>query len=410
MEVRNRRWVRLNRELFRNMIFNITANVIPILLLQIILLPLLSRGMDSNEYGLVVTILAMLNVVPSTLGNTLNNIRLLHNNNYKKKSFIGDFNIILIGSSVVNLLIVLVSSIYYLKTYNSNTNETAHVLLIVLLSLLWMYREYFIVTFLIDLRYDKILINNLLLSFGYILGFVCFWLTSYWEFIYIIGYVLSDIHILNKSILWKESIVMTELFKNTCKEYLMYVISCIISRLVIYADKLLLYPILGGTVVTIYYVATLSSKVIVLLISPISNVILSHISKEQTTSKNGLFKVLIWGSSVCVVGYFGCLFFSEPVLRIIYPNYVDSAMGYIWLTTAIAMTRVLIGLINPFILRFLTMKWQVIINTISLLLYVSISMTLLIFWGLYGFCIGGLITNLVKIMIMLFIYNSANKV
>ena len=60
-----------------DMFLNIVATAIPTFVLQLIILPLISGKMESQNYGLLVTILALLKIVPSTMGNVLNNIRLL---------------------------------------------------------------------------------------------------------------------------------------------------------------------------------------------------------------------------------------------------------------------------------------------------------------------------------------------
>ena len=256
----------------------------------------------------------------------------------------------------------------------------------------------------IDVRYDKILINNMILALGYLAGYCLFRMTLSWEVVYIVGYLLSDMHLLKDSKLWKEPLKITKLFCITSKEYVLFVIACVIARLITYADKILLFPILGGTVVSIYYVATLSSKVILLLISPISNVILNYLSKTDKTSVDSFFKMLKLGILICILGYGFSMFITEPVLKIIYPDYVEMAMKYVYLTTLTAMIRVLIGLINPYILCFLSMKWQMFINLITLFIYIFISLVLLKNWGLYGFCIGGLITNLFKMLVMISLF------
>lgn len=394
----------LNNELIKNMALNIIANVVPICFLQLVLLPFLSRFLDSEEYGLMVTIIAVLNVVPSTLGNTLNNIRLLHNKKYIENNCNGDFNIMLLMGSLINIIILIFYSVFCLKVEYSGRNLITHILLIILLSIFWIIREYFIVAFLIDVRYDKILVNNIILTLGYLVGYCLFQMTLLWEVVYIAGYLLSDLHLLKDTMLWKEPLKITKLFYTTCKEYVLFVIACIIARLITYADKLLLFPILGGTVVSIYYVATLSSKVILLLISPISNVILNYLSKSDRTSIKSFVKMLKLGTIICVLGYCFSMFITEPVLKIIYPDYVEMAMKYVYLTTLTAMIRVLIGLINPYILCFLSMKWQMLINLITLFMYIFISLILLKKWGLYGFCIGGVITNLFKMLVMISLF------
>lgn len=55
----------MKKKIFFDMILNIVATSIPTVVLQLLILPSLSNYMDGNAYGLMVTILAVLNVVPS---------------------------------------------------------------------------------------------------------------------------------------------------------------------------------------------------------------------------------------------------------------------------------------------------------------------------------------------------------
>ena len=106
----------MKKKIFFDMILNIVATSIPTVILQLLILPSLSNYMDGNAYGLMVTILAVLNVVPSTIGNVLNNVRLLHEESYKKDNEQGDFQILLTIFQAINLLIMITVSIYYLGT------------------------------------------------------------------------------------------------------------------------------------------------------------------------------------------------------------------------------------------------------------------------------------------------------
>ena len=55
-----------------DMLLNIAANAIPVFALQLLILPSLSNYMGADAYGLLVTVLALLNVVSAAIGNALN--------------------------------------------------------------------------------------------------------------------------------------------------------------------------------------------------------------------------------------------------------------------------------------------------------------------------------------------------
>lgn len=355
--------------------------------------------MPSDDYGLLVTILALLNVVPATLGNVLNNIRLLHETDYQEKNIHGDFNLLLIISEVANIIIVGIFAVAY-----SGNIVFIDVLLTTCVAIVWLLREYFIVAFRLIINYKAILLNNIIMVIGYGVGYGLFLILGQWQIIYLSGYIFSLVYIIAHCSLWKEPVQKTELFKMITSESTMLLIAGLLTRVIIYADKLLIYPILGGTMVAIYYAATIFGKVVSLVVNPVSSVALTYLSKRKSKDNKMFGYTLLIGCAVCLVGYIACIIISKPVLKILYPDFVDEAMHYILLTTGVAVLTAWISLINPFIMKFFSMKWQIAINGGTAAIYVILSMTLLNFWGLYGFCVGALITYILKLLLMITIY------
>lgn len=355
--------------------------------------------MPSDDYGLLVTILALLNVVPATLGNVLNNIRLLHETDYQEKNVHGDFNLLLIISEAANIIIVGI----FVVAYSGNI-VFIDVLLTTCVAVVWLLREYFIVAFRLIINYKAILLNNIIMVIGYGVGYGLFLIFGQWQIIYLSGYCFSLAYIIVHCSLWKEPIQKTELFKMITSESTMLLVAGLLTRVIIYADKLLIYPILGGTMVAIYYAATIFGKVVSLVVNPVSSVALTYLSKRKSKDNKMFSYTLLIGFVVCLVGYIACIIISKPLLKILYPDFVDEAMHYILLTTGVAVLTAWISLINPFIMKFFSMKWQIAINGGTAAIYVILSMTLLHFWGLYGFCIGALMTYILKLLLMIAIY------
>lgn len=392
------------KKIIFDMFLNILAVSIPTFVLQLVILPSVSNYLPDERYGLLVTILSFLNVVPSTIGNVLNNIRLLFNNDYIENNEIGDFNLLALILAVIDVLLTIVFVLFYERSVSP-----FRLILVVLVSVLWLYREYYVVTFRLKIDYIKILICNFLRILGYFIGFLIFRQTLQWEWIYILGLLFSLLYCLIMGTLWKEPIKRTSLFKKTSTQGLMLVIAKVLNRSISYADKMLIYPILGGAVVSVYYAATIFGKVVSLMITPINSVALTYLAKVST-KKNSTFKsALMIGSCVCVLGYVACLLVSRPVLSILYPQYVDQAMKYIAITTCTTVLYALSSIVDPFIMKFFDMKWQIVINGSTVLVYLVICLTLLKFWGLMGFCIGALITNALKLLFMIFIYFRCNE-
>ena len=380
-----------------DMTLNIAATAIPTFVLQLVILPLLSRDMSDSRYGLLVTIIALLNVVPSTIGNALNNVRLIYG---EKENESGDYNALLLILAAVNL--VAVASITYL--YEKEISAVS-LFLILLISLMWLAREYFIVAFRIKLNYIHILISNITLVIGYAAGYLLFKATGRWQYIYLLGLACSLAFIFWKSDLWKEPLKRTDSFRGITIQTVLLTLAGLLTRITTYADKMLVFPFLGGAVVSVYYAATLFGKAISLVITPVSSVMLSYLSKRRKKDDDLFRLTFLCSAAVCICAYFLCIAVSRPILGLLYPQFVDEAMKYIWITTGTTILVALISIVNPFVLRFFDMKWQLVINGAYVLFYVVLSLSLLGAYGLWGFCVGALAATSVKLLFTLFIYH-----
>ena len=381
------------KKIIYDIVFNIIASIIPTFVLQIILLPLLAANTKEDLYGLILSIISIITVVAGSLGNALNNIRLVKNENYISYRAEGDFGPILIAESIGASIVTA----YLTRKYIFDRTE---LFLIILLTILWTGREYLIVAFRLKLNFKSIMLNNLLLVIGYFLGYAVFKLTGYWEYIYIIGIIFSIGYIITHSSIIKERFVITPLFKNTITELIFLIFAAVINNLLNYADRIILYPLIGGAAVSIYYVSTLFGKLISMLISPLNSVVLSYLSQVNKFNKRAFLNALLSSVIVACLGYIMCLVMADPILHLLYPQWVEKSIRYIPITTVTAMITMMTGMLSPFILRFCAMKWQVIINGISLCIYILASVALFQKFELFGFCLGILCSHLAKFLII----------
>ena len=76
-------------------IVNIFASSLMTIVLQLLIYPFFSQKLSSVQYGTILTIMGVVNTFIGTVGNSLNNVRLVCNNQYERDNN-GDFNILLI--------------------------------------------------------------------------------------------------------------------------------------------------------------------------------------------------------------------------------------------------------------------------------------------------------------------------
>lgn len=392
------------RKIAIDMILNIGGTAIPTLLLQLVILPLLAAKIESDQYGLAITIIAFITLISSATGSMLNNIRLIYDAYYKEKGYDGDYNIILVVLGVLNALLITLFSIIYDSNYTFYS-----LILTIIITLSWYLLEYLIVAFRLKINYKAILYTHLLKTIGYFVGYALFCVTRCWQMIYVVGNLFGLTYIVIKSDLLLEPYRITPAFKITINQGTKLLIANFFSYILTYADKFLVFPVLGGTMVAIYSTSCTLGKVISLAISPVNSVSLTYLAKMKKR-RNDYFKyAFMIGTGFCLCGYFICIIISKPILSLIYPQFVDEAVKYIWITTGTAVINAMISIINPFILRFFDMKWQMVLTGITATLYIILCVLLASFYGLIGFCYGTMITAIIKAILTIIIYNRCRE-
>lgn len=389
----------VKRKIIIDAILNIIATAIPIMIVQLIILPIIGNKLGDAQYGLVITLVSLSTLLSQPFGSVLNNIRLLTYTEYEKNNITGDFNILLLGAIIINSFTMIFGTIYYEGTFSFIS-----IVLILILSCFDLIRQYSIVSFRIKLNYKAIVINNFILGIGYLLGLVLFLITGYWQFIYILGSALSLYYIMRNSNLLKEKLTRTQYFKITTYKSSVLLLSSFMGNILLYADKLLIFPLLGPTAVSIYYTATLLGKIISMAITPISSVMLSYLAKMEKMKVKNFIYVISFTLIVGVIGYFATILISSPVLNFLYPNWAKKSMELIQVTTATAIIGMIGSVINPIILRFNNVNWQIIISGTNLIVYIICVVIFYNLYGLIGFSIGVLLASIFKLLLMISIY------
>lgn len=377
---------------------SIIGTAVPLTILQLVILPSMAGGLDVETYAIVVTMLSVFNLFPGTLGNALNNIRLIYSERYYRSRSVGDFQYLFALCLFTSSLLVAVLAIAY------GVSDIIELFLLILISCTWAAREYLCVEFRLNLNFKGMLISNLWLSAGYALGSLLFLYFRRWEYVYLVGQLISLGYIICKSKIWHDPFCMTESFRAVGREFGELTLSNMLTRALSYSDRLIVYPILGSSAVTQYYVASLAGKLLSTAIGPINSVVLSYLAKAKRKPVKSFIMALFAGILACVITYIVIIVCADPILSILYPSLVQDALSYVWIASLSSLVYTLISMVQPFTLRYYSMKWQLISNAISLFVYVILSVVLSFLFGLMGFCIASLIVNLLKLMFQIVLY------
>lgn len=389
----------MKKKILTDVGLNIIASFIPIFILQFVILPKVASGMNSDSYGQLLSIVSIINISALSFGTALNNSRLINFKQYSNLDSNGDYNIIFVIYTIINILVVIAGLIFY----GESLNYMAQVL-VVATSVLMVFKTYASVEFRIKLNYRHILVSGIILFLGYLIGYAVYVITGYWIFIYLFGFLFASVYIKINTKISKESFNKSFMFKDTLVKTSYLLGSGILISLVTYVDKLIVFPMAGGHAVSIYYIATILGKTIVLIIGPITSVMLSYFAQMKSFS-NHYFKWLLTISSILgLLGYVFVMILSEPLLTVIYPQYFEECVRYIPITTLSVIITIIGDIINSVILKFRGAKLQVHINLVYVSLYIFLGFVLLYSFGLMGFCASVLITAIIRLLLLVFAY------
>lgn len=381
-----------------DIIYSLLAFALPIAVLQLFVLPALAKFVSDETYGLILSLISILTIIPQAFATALNNTRLLVNKQYIERGLQGDFPIYALICVLLGGSLVCVASGIFIES--QNIISYVYLFSIVALNIL---HGYYMVIYRILINYKKILIYNCSQMLGYIVGYAVCRLSGDWEWIYLMGAIFGFTFTVIQNKLVKEPFSKTEFFSQTGKKIFILVISSFLVSAISYIDRLIIYPILGGAIVSIYYVSSLFGKAVSMVMTPISSLLLSYLTQMNEISKSKQLRYILLMCLLACAGYFICILIAPYLLPVLYPTLAQNAMPFIQINTLTAMITLVCAALNPFILRFRSTGWQIAIATSNLAIYLAFSLLFMSRGGLWGFCVGALIAGILKFIMMLLI-------
>lgn len=385
----------------KDFILNIGASILMVLATQLIVYPAIAIKLNTDMYGLFLTLMGIAAMLAGAIGNSLNNVRIIMNNNYNYSKQEGDFSILLL----FGIFIIVIVFILFLNVFTENlTSSLMYLLLVVIMTI----RAYYSVAFRIKINYKYVFVMNFILSIAYICitGWYYYFGIDYkkWILIFLIAEVTATIYVFAKSNLWKETFQITSLFPVTLKKYLNLIYLTIISSLLLYFDRNLLYPLLGGKAVAVYFTASLVGKTIGIFVGPISNVLLSYFSQadfKMDIKKFWHINLLITGFGA--IGYIFSLLVSDFIVKVFYLDIYFEAREFFPLANLVPILNVIADMARPTVLKFVELSKLSIVQTIFFILTFVVSYYTVTTNGLYGFCCGAIGVSLFRVMAMWFL-------
>ena len=392
----------MHRKLFqkagivKNIILDLSGNIALIGISQFLIYPLLSQNLSSEKFGSLLTLVAISNLVGNVFGGTINNIRLIRNQEYKKNGFDGDFRIIVEYGAILTALGMLIG----LSIFQSQV-ELNQWILLPLLSVFSMLRAYMGTEYRINLQYHKVMLHAVSTCIGYLIGIPIFYLTQDWTIIFLTGEILAFLFASFTTRFFFEPRTKTILFNKTVKETNHLLISNFMANILTYLDRLLINPVMGPENVSIYFIASMIGKSIGIVLQPVAGVTLSYISSATKSHASLLYIMTNAGAIIAgLLAFFISIPLSPIAIGILYPNLLNEVSSYFILANTSAILATVASLFQPVILRFCPLQWQVIIQLVYCFTYIILGYILMVVYQLYGFCVGSIIAQVIRIVLL----------
>lgn len=377
--------------------WNIAASVIITAFLQLVVYPLLARWFNSDSYGQILTIMGIANIFIVSIGGGLNNARLIQNEKYAESDG-GDFNVFL---GLFNTVGCLVFAIILLVSFKLSVLNLIVVIGYVLFGII---RGYWSVAYRLEINYVSNLKMNVIVTLGYFVGLVFVKFTQVWAFSFLIAEMFGVIYVCMNTKLYKENFKCTKLWDSSLRTIIILILVTLISNVIIYLDRLVLYPMLGGEQVSIFSVSSFVGKSVGILITPIAAVLLSYYAQKDfkmTLKKYWLINLLMIVSTI-LIGLI-TIIFAPWLTRILYPTLIEKALPFIFISNISTLVGVLSNVVSPATLKYSNMRWQLFVQFAYIVMYFGLGVFSLKIGGLYSFCISNLIVNSVRLFMLLII-------
>ncbi len=390
-------WDIIRYKLLKNVVLDFCGITVMAGVLQLLVFPLLSRKLSLEDFGSFLTLIAISNIMGSIFGGSINNIRLIRNQEYANSGYEGDFRIIMECGAVLTALGMLIGIFFF-----RNQVSPAEWLLLPLLSLLTMLRSYMTIEYRINLDYIKIMLHSFATCVGYLVGIPLFFYFNEWTLIFLVGEFCAFAYACSTTGLFNEPRTKTHLFKKTLKETIQLFFSNLVTNILSYLDRLMVNPILGPANVSIFFVASLVGKTMGTMLLPVAGVTLSFVSGAKKQHAPHLFIITIVGALACgVVAFVVSIPLSSIVIKFLYYNMLQDASAFFLVANLAVILATVGSLFQPVILRFCPIKWQMITQSVFLCVYIVFGVGLMLQYGLWGFCIGTIVAHLVRMVLLI---------
>ena len=377
------------RQLVKNTLYTIGGALVLNGILQLLIYPRLNAELGAEQNGMVLYIMAFVNILGPSVGQAMNNSRLVVRRELPVTN--GDYNLSIGIFSAVGILVSLLLA-------GEALNGVLSFGLAAAVMLLTIYRFYGDVEYRLSLDYRKYFIYYTFCGVGYALGYLFYRLSGQWMLIFVTGEAAALLYVWLTGSIFRPFADRSKYFPVVVRRGLLLVISYLVTNVTLNIDRLYLKSALGGTAVTQYYVVSLIGKTLVLFIAPINTIIISYLTKEnRRISRKQFFLFSGAGMVVSAVFFLLCQIGTPLFIRLFYPDLSDSTAGLVTVVNLTQILAMLSAYLFIVVLTFTDEKWQLILQVVHLIVLLGLIVSMTPGAGIRGFAAAMLIANALRI-------------
>lgn len=382
------------KQVSKDFIYSMLGIVAMNAMIQLVIYPFLTDRMGAEAFGDVLSLLSLIAIMSGTFGTACNYSRMLLR--VKKQDTNGDYNRFFIYVGVISVL-VSVGGLWWLHITDVGVYIGYSVLMII--SVLRYYAD---VDFRLEVNYKGYCIYYILISVGYLLGAFLYGVSRSWIAIFLIGECAAVGYVmLRKKIFSKPFFQKSKYYRDAMKSVLPLAATQLIAMGVLHSDRIILQQLGNGTMVTIFYVATLVGKIISLVSTPLNSVIIGHLSKYEGGINSKKFRLLCLCSvPVALLLSVLCTVISYVFVGIVYPQLYDAVTPYLWVANLGQVLFFVSGILIVILMRFASEKYQLLINMIYFVIYLCVAVPFTMKWDIWGIAWAIIIGNLFRILLI----------
>ena len=373
---------------------SIVASVINTFARQIVVFPMLADRLTDADYGTVLTVVGIVNVLVALVGGTLNNIRLIRHSEYEKAEQQGDFLWLCSIGSVVGIISCAVLCVVFRLS-------TVTAVILGIYILVNNFYQYATAYFRLNLDFKRNMVVNVVASIAYIAGATLFATSELWPIVFLLGESAGLLYTARATSFYREGFSRTPLLKDTTKAYLELMFVNLISNLLMYADRMIIHPVLGAESVSYYSTAAFFGKSAGIVMTPIAGVLLGYFSQKNFKASKKLF-LLVNGLSLGCLAVFlaGCWLFGPWFTKLLYPKLFEQSAPYLLLANLGAVISIAGNMAQPMLLKGCSPRYLMCIQLLYGIVYLASSLLLMPMFHLWGFCIATIIANSLRLILL----------